>query len=138
MEEGGQQAQATGKNRLGGSTVRLLKDRLTAAGVRHLRGESAAPSTLWHWSKMRHQAERPPPRRSIDVAALRILTEDVEGCYLALAVVQTLSGRSPAASRLNMASQAERLPVAHTAVNRPPPAGGKCRSAPTGNAPGAE
>jgi len=66
-------------------TVRLLKDRLTAAGVRHCE-VSGRPKHLYGiWSKMRHQQKA--FHEIYDVAALRILTEDVEGCYRALAVV---------------------------------------------------
>jgi len=66
-----------------------------------------------------------------DVAALRILTEDVEGCYGPPGRVHDTSGRSPAASRTTSACPSERLTSrVHTAVIGPATGRWKCRSAP--------
>jgi guanosine-3',5'-bis(diphosphate) 3'-pyrophosphohydrolase len=68
-----------------GVTVQLLRDRLAAAGL-HNCEVSGRPKHLYGiWSKMQRQQKA--FHEIIDVAALRILCPNLEGCYRALAVV---------------------------------------------------
>jgi len=97
-----QQAQATGKNRAGRSRVRLLKDRLTAAGVRPLARVSGRPKhlILAFWSKDAAPAEG-LPRDLRRAPALRIPPPKTwKAAYRALAVCCNDTFRpTPAASR---------------------------------------
>ncbi len=66
-------------------TVTLLKERLAAAGLADC-DVSGRPKHLYGiWSKMQHQQKA--FHEIFDVAALRILTPNLESCYRALAVV---------------------------------------------------
>ena len=68
-----------------GVTVQLLRDRLVAAGLANCE-VSGRPKHLYGiWSKMERQQKA--FHEIYDVAALRILTPNIEGCYRALAVV---------------------------------------------------
>ena len=68
-----------------GVTVQLLRDRLLAAGLANCE-VSGRPKHLYGiWSKMERQQKA--FHEIYDVAALRILTPNIEGCYRALAVV---------------------------------------------------
>ena len=68
-----------------GATVQLLRDRLTAVGLADCE-VSGRPKHLYGiWSKMQRQQKA--FHEIYDVAALRILCPNVEGCYRALAVV---------------------------------------------------
>jgi len=67
---------ATGKTGLA-VTVRLLKDRLTAAGVRHCEVK-AAPKHLYGNLEQDCRHQQRPSTEILRLAALRILTEDVE------------------------------------------------------------
>ncbi len=68
-----------------GVTVELLKDRLVAVGLASSE-VSGRPKHLYGiWSKM--QKQQKAFHEIYDVAALRILTPNVESCYRALAVV---------------------------------------------------
>jgi RelA/SpoT family (p)ppGpp synthetase len=66
-------------------TVALLKERLAAAGLTQCEVTGRPKHLYGIWSKMRHQQKA--FHEIFDVAALRILTANVEGCYRALAVV---------------------------------------------------
>jgi len=68
-----------------GITVQLLRDRLEAAGLQSCE-VSGRPKHLYGiWSKMERQQKA--FHEIFDVAALRIITPNVESCYRALAVV---------------------------------------------------
>ncbi len=68
-----------------GVTVQLLRDRLAAAGLNDC-DVSGRPKHLYGiWSKMQRQQKA--FHEIYDVAALRILTPNLESCYRALAVV---------------------------------------------------
>ena len=68
-----------------GVTVQLLRDRLVAAGLANCE-VSGRPKHLYGiWSKMERQQKA--FHEIYDVAALRILTPNIESCYRALAVV---------------------------------------------------
>jgi guanosine-3',5'-bis(diphosphate) 3'-pyrophosphohydrolase len=68
-----------------GVTVQLLRDRLAAVGLQNCE-VSGRPKHLYGiWSKMQRQQKA--FHEIFDVAALRILCPNLEGCYRALAVV---------------------------------------------------
>ncbi len=67
------------------TTVQLLKDRLSSAGLENCE-VSGRPKHLYGiWSKMQRQQKE--FHEIFDIAALRILVPNVETCYRALAVV---------------------------------------------------
>ena len=67
------------------NTVRLLRDRLDAAGLEQCEVIGRPKHLYGIWSKMQRQQKA--FREIYDVAALRIIMPSVESCYRALAVV---------------------------------------------------
>ena len=68
-----------------GVTVGLLNERLERAGLEHCEVSGRPKHLFGIWSKMQRQQKE--FHEIYDVAALRILTPNVESCYRALAVV---------------------------------------------------
>ena len=67
------------------ATVELLRQRLSEAGLSQVDVNGRPKHLYGIWSKMKRQNKA--FHEIYDVAALRILTENLEGCYRALAVV---------------------------------------------------